>query len=287
LVSSADVDEENLPVLREALVEAFGSIPTDSLVVLRDFARYQYEHANPFVKLSERRRSSPVERAVWDWVVETPESHEDEWEKLLLEFIFSRLLPLGGATIGYASDGAVCLGMTSAGRYLLGLQSDFEYEALPEGGVVVQPNFDVVFVAPAPAAEAEIGRLAERVGTGVGTLFRITQRSIYAAASAGMRSESAIAALRAASSKDLPANVEREIVGWFERCRRVLVRPATIARCPDAETAARVCAALGEDAAQPITETVLELRGGKIAAKTIDKLRRQGVFIDEERQRSR
>jgi hypothetical protein len=92
---------------------------------------------------------------------------------------------------------------------LLGLTQDFEYHASGAAGaaVIVQPNFEVVFTAPAPRAEATIGRFAERIRRNVGVLFRITRGSIHSAAAAGLTADHALAALNEVSARPIPANV--------------------------------------------------------------------------------
>ena len=75
---------------------------------------------------------------------------------------------------------------------------------------MVQPNFDVVFLAPSPATEVVISRFAERKGRRVGVLFQITKQSIFIAASAGLAAKQAIESLRRVCANELPANVERE-----------------------------------------------------------------------------
>jgi hypothetical protein len=166
---------------------------------------------------------------------------------------------------------------------VLGLTDNFEFRTLPmapAGAVVVQPNYEVVFTAPLPGAEAAIARFAERVGQRLGVLFRITRASVLTAAAAGMTAEQAIDALRAVSSRRLPANVVREITGWFDEVRRVSLVPAFLLRCPDAHTAARVLAAGGK-AVRPVSDTVLELVDPSARARLLKKLRAAGIFIDE------
>jgi hypothetical protein len=153
---------------------------------------------------------------------------------VLGDFCYERLIPLGGIAIALA-DGRPGIRLTSAGRYLLGLSKDLEYRSVTGvtgGAVIVQPNFEVVFTAPAPRAEAAIARYAERTGTRVGVLFRITRDSILAGAAAGLTAEQAIAALTEASSRPIPANVTREITGWFDELRHVTLAPALLIRCP-------------------------------------------------------
>jgi hypothetical protein len=80
----------------------------------------------------------------------------------------------------------------------------------------------------------------------------------------------------------LPANVLREITGWFDEVRRVSLVPAILLRCPDADTAARVLAAGGK-AVRPVSETVVELVDSSARARLLKKLRSAGIFIDEHR----
>jgi hypothetical protein len=145
--------------------------------------------------------------------------------------------------------------------------------------VVVQPNFEVVFLSPSPLAEAAVARIAERRSRGTGAVFQITKKSVLAAAGGGMTAEPTLDMLRRVSSKPLPANVAREIQGWFDQCRQITVQPTVLIRCPDAETAARVVAASG-GRALAITETVLELPDDRARKELLRKLHGQGVFVD-------
>ena len=175
-----------------------------------------------------------------------------------------------------------CISLTDVGRYLLGLVKDFDYGPEYEGDtpVLVQPNFDVVFTCPSPQAEASVGRFAHRKGQRVGTLFKITKASILAAARTGMTAQEVLDTLRGTSAKEVPANVEREIRGWFDQCRRVTVRQAILVHCPDAETAARVLAAGGKKATA-ITDTLIELAGSKHDAALFRKLDAMGIFANQ------
>ncbi len=175
-----------------------------------------------------------------------------------------------------------CISLTDTGRYLLGLVEDFDYRLEHEGDnpVLVQPNFDVVFTSPSPQAEASIGCFSQRMGQRVGTLFKITKRSILAAACTGMTSQQVLDTLRRTSAKEVPTNVEREIQGWFDQCRRVTARQTVLVDCPDAQTAARVLAAGGKKATA-ITDTLIELAGSKHDAALFRKLDAMGIFANQ------
>jgi hypothetical protein len=262
-----------------ALKRTFSHASGTDFLPIDEFVLYHALRGNPFLDDDMGMR---VMRNVYMSGYSTEEQLEERWSALLRVFLFERLAPLGGAAIGAAGD-RLGFRVTPAGRYVLGLDDTFEFRTLPsapEGAVVVQPNFEVVFTAPLPGAEAAIARFAERVGQRLGVLFRITRASVLTAAAAGVTADQAIDALKSVSSRSLPANVVREITGWFDEVRRVSLAPAFLLRCPDAHTAARVLVAGGK-AVRPVSDTVLELVDPSARARLLKKLRDVGIFIDE------
>jgi hypothetical protein len=265
--------------LSAALQRTFSETSGTDFLPIDEFLLYHALRGNPFLDDDTGMR---VMRNVYMSGYSTEEQLEERWSVMLRVFLFERLVPLGGAAIGAAGN-RLGFRVTPAGRYVLGLDDTFEFRTLPsapEGAVVVQPNFEVVFTAPLPGAEAAIARFAERVGQRLGVLFRITRASVLTAAAAGVTADQAIDALKAVSSRSLPANVVREITGWFDEVRRVSLAPAFLLRCPDAHTAARVLAAGGK-AVRPVSDTVLELVDPSARARLLKKLRAAGIFIDE------
>jgi hypothetical protein len=119
-----------------------------------------------------------------------------------------------------SADGRPLFRMTAAGRMLLGLPNegrDDAADAAPQdGALIVSPNYEVVFLAPSPGREAELGRFCERVGRDVGVLFRITRQSIQRGAASGIGVHAALNALTRGSRSPLPENVEHEIRSWME-----------------------------------------------------------------------
>jgi hypothetical protein len=111
--------------------------------------------------------------------------------------------------------------MNDTGRALIGIPRD----GLPDGEdpapgaaeLIVQPNFEVVFLTRSPGAEAELGRFCERIGREVGVLFRITRASLGRARAAGLDAEMVRETLRRGSRSPLPSNVEHEIAGWMSQ----------------------------------------------------------------------
>ncbi|GJG86481.1 hypothetical protein tb265_16620 [Gemmatimonadetes bacterium T265] len=269
-----------------ALADAFRT--TDgSFVPLGEFLDHQARAANPLLALHAAGGADggAFGRAQMTYYTGP---HADPrqmlralWRQMLEQFLVDRLAAFGGVRLGRAADGALCVALADPGRYLFGTAATFAYGADEAGAVVVQPNFDVVFLAPNPAVEAELARFAERVGHAPGVAFRLTRASVLAAAEAGLGRDELLGVLARASSRPLPANVAREVEGWLAGVRRARVRVATLLECPDAETAARVLAALGAKA-QRLTPTLFELAAGAPAeeAGLLRRLRAAGVFLD-------
>jgi hypothetical protein len=261
-----------------AIADAYAGVPKGRFVSLKEFLQWRTRTANPLLERAERFGARSVHLG---WERETPTNAELElfWGEILVECLLGYLVPLGGAELGYSADRNACFALTDAGRYALGLRDDFEY-GRPEtaaGAIVVQPNFDVVFLKPYPLAEATIARFAQRTGSGLGALFKITKASVMKAAAAGIACEQALDALRGACGNELPANVEREITGWFAACRSITVRSAVLMECPDPQTAAHVAAASGGKAVL-LNETLVELRDPASQSKLLQKLKKAGIF---------
>ncbi len=277
-VDCVDLDADLLP----GAIAAFASLARQRFVPLARFLEYQMRHANPLAQ--PRADGRPIRLRI-DWSLREPSAEEAEecWIALLVDLLYSRLLPLGCVEVGIQKKSNIrCIALTDVGRYLLGSAKDFEYGTKQdaEGHIFVQPNFDVVFLAPSPLNEAALARFAERTGSGTGTLFKITRKSIFAAAGSGMTAKATLETLAAISAKPVPDNVAREIQGWFDQCRRISIQPAVLIHCPDAATATKVLA-VGGAKLTAISDTVVELTDSTGKSTLVRKLRQAGVFTDQ------
>lgn len=263
--------------LRAALAAAFLTVPAGAVIPAGAFLRHHAELHNPLLSPAAAKLRSrggygtPRNREGWETV----------WAAMLEEFLRLRLVPLGGARLGVTADGHVAFGLTDAGRYLLGATDDFSFAPQADGEVLVQPDFEIVFLSPAPRIEAELARFAERTGKGaVGALFRITRASVLRAAETGISSAQMLKSLGEMSRAPVPANVARQVKDWFGGTRRVRVQPTVLVECPDSETAARVAAIGGAEVSQ-VTRTLLRLDGDqKRVDALVKKLRAKGIFVD-------
>ena len=263
-----------------ALRSAFRELPVEEFVRLRDFVAYHRERDNPFAALQGGLRYGSIQLAGRNLSQPSPEELEEVWDDYLTAFLQLRLLPLGGARVSSGDEGLLCFAITDAGRYLLGAADDFELAPDSTGRIVLQPNCDVVFLAPSAKAEADIGRFCERRGRHIGTLFKVTKQSILAAAAAGLKADQVLNTLREYCGPDLPSNVQHEIVSWFGQFRSVAMKPAILLHCPDAETATRLMSVAGIRVTR-LTGTILEWHEKKPAPALLKKLREMGIFLWE------
>jgi hypothetical protein len=261
--------------LRQPLVDAFLSVPAGAMVPLAEFVEYHARVRNPLLA-----RGRAIRRDRWSSVPASREGWAAAWAGLLMGFLVLRLLPFAGARLGRLEGDRLAFGLTDAGRYLLGAADDFELAPEPGGGmVVVQPDFEIVFLAPAPRAEAELGRIAERTGSGVGALFRLTRASVLRAAEQGMTAAQLLKTLESVSRGDVPDNVARQVRDWMKAVRTIRIAPAVLVDCPDAETAARI-KALGGAHVTSVSRTLLRLDADpKTRAALVKRLREKGIFV--------
>ena len=254
------------------VIDAFRAVGRESTVDLLAFVRFHSEQRNPLLHAPTVAYSAG-------------EIAERVWGSTLLAFLYERLVPLGGAALGLLAGGNAGFAMTEVGRYLLGEVDDFDLD-LPEetGDAVIQPNFEIVFLAPSPVDQVRARTFATPTAAlqgpqSVGTLFLIERASVQRAVMAGHDAEQVIAAAGDLSRQPLPANVSRQIRDWAAEVRWIDVRPALVVHCGDAETATRVQAAVGKRGRR-LSDSVVELVGGsELTPAMRRKLIGRGVFV--------
>jgi hypothetical protein len=216
--SASDAQAEILPWIEQA----FSFVPVTTFIRFSDFAEYQAAIGSPLAAASVAHASaggSSDDPSAAAGAFPTEEAMEELWKSFLGIFLGRCLLALGGAEAGLTVDGKPSFRMTDAGRLLLGMPRDGlpdrEEDESVAGVLVVQPNFEVVFLSPSPGAEAVLARFCERVGREVGVLFRITRSSLRRAVTAGMGPDQVLDVLARGSRSPLPSNVAHEVRGWM------------------------------------------------------------------------
>lgn len=265
---------------RTAIVDALSDPADAHFRPVGPWMEYQSRVNNPL--LGTRRRGGdygPAPDLSGRYIGQLDETMiEQVWAESLLHCINDLLLPVGGVELGFDGEQR-CVRLHDIGRYTLGLIDDFQYEAATGGDVIVQPDFEVLFMGPAPAAEARIAPLAERTGQRMGTMFRLTRKSVQDAAAMGITKSRAQADLESISARPLPDNVRRQVSDWFDATASVKLREAWLVDAPDAETADRVETAAGKHVRR-LAPTTLEVTVTKSSQSALRrKLKDAGVFV--------
>ena len=259
----------------QGVIDAFRAVGRASTIELQSFIGFHSEERNPLLDDTTPVRGYRLPR----------ETGERLWAQTLLTFLYERLLPLGGAALGPLTDGGAGFRLTEVGRYLLGEVDAFDLDAPEETGeAVIQPNFEIVFLSPSPIDQMRARTFAAPTAAlqgpqSVGTLFVIERASVQRAVMAGHDAEQVIAAAGDLSKQPLPANVRRQIRDWAAEVRWIEVRTALVVDCGDAETAARVLAAVGKQG-RLLSKSVVELTEGTDLTPAVRrKLISSGVFV--------
>ena len=208
----------------------------------------------------------------------TPENVERRGWELVRAFFLRRLVPLGGVRLGRAADGTLLFEMTDIGRYLLGETKTFNLPEVRAGELVVQPNFEIVFLDANLAAEAELAPFCARAGRGHGVLFRLTRESCLRASRAGLTADAVLVTLARLSTKPVPRNVQQEVAAWFSQARTVQPRRALLFECPDVETAGQMVSAL-KGGTRLLNPTMVEFPEAKLSSAQLKRLQTLGIFV--------
>ena len=281
----AETTVEPLPDFAAAAMRPFRELEGDSFYPLKEILAYCRPETNPLLAIFRR------DKLAYFWAGSLYRARADAaglhkaWVWTVSEFLRIRLLPIGAVRLGKGKKG-ISIAVTPVGRYFLGQSQQWQSPGGTVSQVIVQPNFDVTFLGESPAAEAEIAQFAERRSRGLGALFQITRKSIFAAAAAGLTADKALDALARVCTQAAPANVRREIQGWFAQCRKVTFESAILIRCPDRETALKVMG-LAKGSATPLSETVLAYKDpGKQRPALIKRLKDMGVLVSQDDQKT-
>lgn len=110
-----------------------------------------------------------------------------------------------------------------------------EAEDVPEGRLVVQPNFDLVALAPvSEALLIELDSFAERVRLEHIAQYRLSKASITRAVQLGLSAETIQQTLERAAGGSIPQNVQYSLVEWERQAKRVeLWRGTTLLEVDD------------------------------------------------------
>ena len=97
-----------------------------------------------------------------------------------------------------------------------------ENAEIPAGRLIVQPNFELIALAPvSEALLVKLDRFAERVSLEHIAQYRINKASVTRAIQTGLHAEDIKTILEQASGGDVPQNVQYSLVEWERQARRI------------------------------------------------------------------
>ena len=142
---------EHVDALRAAYVERAAEA-----VSMEAFLRSEVTDHNPLV------RAADAGEPPTDLSGSPLDAHQQAavWRRALVTLADGFLLPFGGLAMALHPDGFT-IELSATGRYVLGATSRLELPASsPHAEVLVQPNFEVVFLAPAPELAVRLAPIA-------------------------------------------------------------------------------------------------------------------------------
>lgn len=97
-------------------------------------------------------------------------------------------------------------------------------EEIPWGRLIVQPNFELVALAPvSEGLLVLLDRFAERINLEHIAQYRLTKASVTRAIQMGLHADAIQKALESAAGGEIPQNVQYSIVEWERQARRIEV----------------------------------------------------------------
>ncbi len=142
---------------------------------------------------------------------------------------------------------------------------------LPWGRLIVQPNFELI--ALAPVSEALLVRLdhfAERVSLELIAQYRLTKTSVTRAIQMGMHAQDIQRILEQAAENTIPQNISYSLVEWERQARRIeLWQNATLLEVDDPQVLDQLFA---EEVAQPFLRRRISPTLAEVATRSLPQL---------------
>ncbi len=258
------------PLVFEWLLEAFSALTGP--VEWDAFWKSAATKANPFVKDADRDPALDGRWAAWE------RSPEEVYAMLLHRYV-GRLAGLGA--LGFSGRGpgpgpgpdSVAVFPTPVGEWLFGRADSWSLPQSRKGLAVVGADFTVSLLEKSLEAEVELSGFAEPVFGA----FRITRKSVQAAAHTGRTADSMLAALEGLSKHAVPANVAHEIREWATARKMVRVEETLLIEGDDPVVLVEIRAAFPKEFA-PVGTVALKYLGKGTRESVLRRLAKKGFF---------
>lgn len=257
---------------KEGLITHFNRLKLDEWVSFNTFV----ESTNPFNELISAHGIRAL--SINNVALFSESEAYSHWQSIVVDFLFQRLAALGAVEFGVDDCGSYSFRIKQGGAFLFGMSDSFSLDAENECVLLVQPDFDIVFLSPQPSVEAQCAPFCERLSSGIGTLFKLTRESVLLSVGQEYTFERVIELLERFSLQSLPDNVTHELKSWFDSARSISIRSTELIVAPDADTARRIVMICEQDV-RLLADCYVELLDYSKKQSVLTKLRKQGIIL--------
>lgn len=250
----------------------------EDFVLCHEFLIYHSQADNPLITTASNQLNQKQYARIYEM---SDEKAEELWWRVLEIWQLQLLFPSGCIEIGFVENGEPAFRLTDIGRYFFGFEETINLSQPKVGQARILPNFEIVFLEPSPHAEAQLSAFCERIGEGVGNVFRINSDSIKQCIATGWTKERILSSLESVSEKGIPEIVKHEINEWASQVKKATVKTVMLIHCQDEVAMAALEAELCKHA-EKVNETTLAVSDMKKKKQIMDLIRKKGIFIDSD-----
>jgi hypothetical protein len=272
--------------LRRAVAAALSAAPAGSFVLLDDVP---FRVRNGYLATLEEQGVRDQYKNRFQYTYSPPRETPEDLRRGLVEYVLTRLYPLGVVDVALAGDAPVALRLTDLGRRLflgekLTQPEPEERPPLPPAKpLVVNPDFEVLLFPEGDVNEIahKLSRFASRTKSDEVAHYRIAKDGVERAVVNGMDVAEILDFLEGNSRAPLPQNVVYSIGEWARRISFAAQRDVVLLTTDDAGALDRVLgtADVKRLLVERLSPTAAALRAKISDWKVIESLRASGVYF--------
>ena len=274
--------------LRRAVAAALAEAPAGRFLPRDDVP---FRVRNDYLAALDEQGIREQYRNRFQYTYTPPRATPEDLRRELVDYVLSRLYPLGAVDVALNGDEAVALRLTELGRRLLQgeklgsatLEVDVATVPCTAKPLVVNPDYEVILFPEGDVNEVahRLNRFASRTKSDEVAHYRITRDGVERAVVKGMDAAEILDFLDAHSRVPVPQNVAYSVREWAARVGFAQQRDVVLLTTNDADAMERV---LGlEDVrrllAERLSPTAVVLRARITDWKVLETLRALGVYF--------
>jgi hypothetical protein len=272
--------------LRRAVAAALVAAPHGRFVALDDVP---YRVRNDYLASLEEQGVRDQYKNRFQYTYSPPRETPSDLRRGLVDYVLTRLYPLGVVDVALSADEPVGLRLTELGRRLLSGErlAERDAEAAPSAEatkpLVVNPDFEVLLFPEGDVNEIahRLSRFASRTKSDEVAHYRITRDGIERAVVKGMAAADILDFLESHARAPVPQNVAYSIGEWARRVAFGTQREVVLLSMDDAAALDRVLAVpeVGRLLLERLSPTAASLRATISDWKVVESLRALGVYF--------